>query len=351
MLFLVTGTPGAGKTLFTLDKVYNTYRKNVSEAESRPLFISGIPGLDWEFFGASELKNPEKWYDCPEGSIIIIDEAQRIFPQRSARDSVPKKCHEFETHRHRGQDIYLITQDGNLVDVHLRRLAGKHYHVKRTLGQEVATVYEYDHYQKDPSEYFSKRDAVSTAPWKYPKAIYDKYKSATMHTVKKRYPFKLFLFPAAIVILLLLIWFVVHKVQSSSMFGEAQQTVQEEPKSIGQALAPKNNKVVDLQTTRAGYARVHKPVLPGMLHTSPFYQEHYKARSYPVPPCIMYQSDKRQFTTNACKCFTEQMTTYETSIELCRYWTKNGFYDPAKEKVYRDGKGGGRAIAPPPATG
>ena len=68
MLTLITGQPGNGKSLYTISFV-----EAKRQAESRPVFYYGIPELTLPW---TQLEDPTKWYECPEKSIIVIDEVQ-----------------------------------------------------------------------------------------------------------------------------------------------------------------------------------------------------------------------------------------------------------------------------------
>jgi len=94
MIYLITGLPGAGKTLFTVADVMG-----MAEKENRQVYYSGI--TDCKVPGWIELEKGEDWYKCPVGSIIIIDECQRVFRPRSAGSNVPEYVSKFETGNHR----------------------------------------------------------------------------------------------------------------------------------------------------------------------------------------------------------------------------------------------------------
>jgi KaiC/GvpD/RAD55 family RecA-like ATPase len=69
MIYIHTGQPGAGKTLFTLD----TVRKR-AKRENRPVFYHGIELQKPELFeGWQLLEDPKRWMDCPDGAIIVHD--------------------------------------------------------------------------------------------------------------------------------------------------------------------------------------------------------------------------------------------------------------------------------------
>jgi len=81
MIEQITGLPGAGKTLITLARV-----KELAEKENRQVYYNGITDLKLPWI---ELDKGEDWYKVPPGSIVVIDEAQRVFRPRGAGAQVP----------------------------------------------------------------------------------------------------------------------------------------------------------------------------------------------------------------------------------------------------------------------
>ena len=59
MLTIVTGVPGGGKTLHTLQRLLDEFKPAKGE-EKRPIFVNGVPDLNYEHFDADELVDPEK---------------------------------------------------------------------------------------------------------------------------------------------------------------------------------------------------------------------------------------------------------------------------------------------------
>ena len=127
MLYLRTGLPGTGKTLFALADV-----KEWADKDKRPVYYSGIKDL--KVPGWIELEDATKWPDLPANAIIIIDEAQRVFRPRHTSSAVPEHVAALETHRHKGVDLVLITQHPKLLDSNVRRLVGVHRHYVRVFG-------------------------------------------------------------------------------------------------------------------------------------------------------------------------------------------------------------------------
>ena len=145
MIVLITGLPGNGKTLYALDWV-----KRKADKEQRPVFYARIKGLTLPW----TLIDPFEWDKCPANAIVVIDEVQQandptdpkspsLFGVRQRGAVVPPWAAALETHRHKGIDLVLITQDPMLMDVHDRKLVGMHFHVKRVFGLQRATVHEF----------------------------------------------------------------------------------------------------------------------------------------------------------------------------------------------------------------
>lgn len=181
MLQLYTGAPGAGKTLKML-------ADHLADSDgSRPIFVFGVEGLvpsdKW-----SVLDDPLKWHETPPGSIILVDEAQTVFRPRPKGSPVPDYVAAAEVHRHLGHDLVMTTQYPMLIDVHLRRLVSDHQHLVNVWGLKGrSTVFEWDESQDDPKDSFARKRARKYM-FKYPKKVFDLYKSAQVHTKKPRVP-------------------------------------------------------------------------------------------------------------------------------------------------------------------
>lgn len=179
MITLITGLPGSGKTLYTVGLI----KKHL--ADNRPVY-SDIEGLNIP----GVLPSPDNWQDTPEGSVVVYDECQRIFPSTGkpgvAEDA---RIRAMETHRHTGHDLIFITQAPSFVHAHIRKLVGKHHHVFRAMGLKSATVYTWDGVCNTPNDKKEHRTA-NIQRWSYPVKDFESYKSATVHTHKFSLPSK-----------------------------------------------------------------------------------------------------------------------------------------------------------------
>src|SRR5438034_8009578 len=113
MITFITGLPGNGKTLYALN-----YIKAYAESEKREVFYSGVKDLllPW-----TEVK-AEEWMALPAGAIMVIDEAQFVFPKKPNGSKLPEHYEKLAVHRHSGYDIFIITQHPTLVDNFVRQL-------------------------------------------------------------------------------------------------------------------------------------------------------------------------------------------------------------------------------------
>ncbi|MDR1934979.1 MAG: zonular occludens toxin domain-containing protein [Candidatus Accumulibacter sp.] len=312
MIHLATGLPGAGKTLFTI-----TYVKELAEKENRQVYYSGIEGL---CLGWTEIE-AEKWMECPAGSIIVIDEAQRLFRPRGNASKVPEYVKELETHRHNGFDLFLTTQHPMLIDANVRRLTERHWHICRRFGMEYATVLVFESCKDQPLSASAKGQRLS---WKFPKESYNYYKSAQVHTVKRRLPMVWIIVGLGIILTIAVggyyIWRRLHpelevkkpvSTEASTSFLDFGG-----PKVSGKAEPPSEKKPL----SREEYIAVHQPRIEGLPHTAPVYDEVTKPIEAPVPAACWSMKSK------GCRCYTQQGTRMIMDKSLCEQIVANGYF-------------------------
>ena len=185
MIILITGVPGSGKTLYAVQLLeeYILANDHLLKTQQTPRDIfSDIDGLVIE----GVKKSPTDWRDVPDGSVVCYDECQRNMGPDGQGRSSREDIQELETHRHRGIDIILITQHPKLLHAHVRRLIGRHYHLFRMYGAETAKVFRADKsIDVDKAASLNREDSVI---WPYPKKLYGRYQSATVHTHKRKLP-------------------------------------------------------------------------------------------------------------------------------------------------------------------
>lgn len=340
MITLITGVPGSGKTLMA---VSDLAKKVDKEWAGRKIFIHGIPDLTIPtepIPDGHSIQDMHVWLKWPEnnGSIVVIDEAQNIFPPRSAGSKTPEIVEWLHVHRHSGVDIILITQMPGRIDKQVRDLVGAHYHIHKTpLG--VRMRYFWDYCENNPK---SGMKNARPEVYKFDKKAFGLYKSAEIHTkVKTPKSRVLWVIPLALVV------FGITSYMGYSLlsgFGSSEKadsenssvssfvdvpsddlkkTVKDKSVVAGQEMggriAPSQNKNLTEEML--------KPKIEGMVESKPLYDQirQVKQLEYPVA-CISGGK-------TGCSCYSSQGTVIkEIDKKTCNDYVKNGMpFNPYKE--------------------
>ena len=319
-ILLITATPGGGKTALAVQIM-----KEAVDA-GRPLFVMGIPDLLVERVVCPPIKewtetrvdpdNPElslPFFTFPPNSLIVLDEAQRVFRMRASASRVPDHVAAFETVRHTGVTFVLITQHPNFIDTHIRNLVGQHVHL-RDVGLLGRHYYEWPE-AADPKQF-------TTAPikkrWKLPKESFALYKSASVH-IKRNYSV-----PPALVFLLFAFLAVVAG--GYYLFGSVQKKIA--PAAALVAVDPVQNHSTSASvpgqlavTDPSQMLMEFTPAVPGRPETAPAYDALRVVKSMPVVSgCIQ--------TATRCTCVNQQGLDAGLDALQCRAWMVNPPFDP-----------------------
>lgn len=340
MLYLYTGVPGAGKTLYAVSNLLK--RKDF---KGRPIFVDGIKDLDHDkinYFDIPEGESIQTWPKwAPPGAIIVVDECQRIFRPRPSGSKVPDYVAELETHRHRGLDFILITQHPRLIDVHLRGLIEHHTHLGKTnLGLRRKMEWTTGG-AKDPESRANIRETLISV-YRLDKSVYGLYKSAEVHTkIRTKKSKLLMLFPLTLCLVGYGIW------SFSGFWGRFQGEVPSTDKKIeaisSEQSTPITKEQTQIETDTGRYETKtvqderpkphiseddYKPRVDNRPETAPMYDSMNKSvKSMPWPvACI--KSD------NGCNCYTDQGTKIkEISKKTCVQYVNDGLpFNPYKTK-------------------
>lgn len=319
MLHLVTGVPGSGKTLSVIDHVI----KQTSDGgpwEKRQVFYFNIDNCVVPGWQELTEEQAHEWYELPTGAIIIIDEAQQLYPPKDWKTQAADGVSRLDTHRHHGFDLIFITQHPKLLHAGVRRMVGLHWDLDRRHGQELAKRYVWSACSDNPRDWNSRKDAV-TEPYKFPKHIYEYYKSAEVHTHKRKYPLKLIgalCFVLAIPVIGLLTYY--------NFSPGAEELVEQSEARPGPSLfdgVGNHQNEITLQE----YLEARQPRTQGLPHTAPLYDELTEPQDYPRYNCVA--STQR---TETCKCYSQQGTLYKFfPIAKCLDIVENGYLDLAKK--------------------
>ena len=333
MIILQTGVPGSGKTssvvnMLMTDESYTHFTDKDGVKKKRPLFVNGIPELKIEHEELTDEQIKEKPFQdfLPYGSLVIIDEAQRLMGTRSAASKVPPFIEALALHRHHGLDIVLITQHPSFLDSFVRKLVQRHMHVSiKPVGRKL---YEWNECVDQPDSSVNIAKAIERT-FVVPKKSFGMYKSAEVHTKPKRRIPKSLIFVA--LFLPLLIGFAVYTINgmskrfsadeqqttattvaSSDVDGTSEPQNTAAPADIGQNLKPED----------------FVPVLAEKPESKPIYNgvRQVKTFEYPVG-CV-------DGGKSGCTCYSSQGTPLkEITKAMCKDYVKNGLpFNPYKDE-------------------
>jgi zona occludens toxin len=333
-IYLNTGTPGAGKTLFTLWTVeqrrikdnkeyHDKWVADGSDANHPPLerdvyyFNINVKNLPW-----IRLDNPQDWMDKPVGSLFVFDECQEAFPPRANSSTPPKYVAELAKARHQGYDLYFVTQHPTFVDPYIRKLAEEHNHLMRPYGAKRAVVHTWKGVKDNCDK--SRKDSL-TSSFAYPKEVYGWYKSAEVHTHKFKLPTKIKMLLLIPLLLGACIYGVVR------YFDKKIEAAKPVPVA---STAQTRNAMTSTGSVKLAFDPASfKTRIDDIPWSAPRYDDLTQPTVAPrIAGCMVMRKK--------CKCITQQGTDYKTSEKFCLIAIQNGIFQD-----FEDGGGAGRAAS------
>lgn len=338
-LIVVTGLPGRGKTLLALwlaDQV----------GRGRPVFVSGVRGLKPRE-GWHVLEDAQQWEDTPEGSVVLIDEAQRVFEPASASAKVGAHIRALETVRHGGRTLILTTQHPMLLHGNVRRLTQAHLHLVRKFGESRAQVYRWEMVADvgTRAALLASVKAARMAVWAYPVEVFQWYESAEVHTVQRKRPWQRYALFSVPVVVAGLIGVAVWKLGAlASAPSEVSGVV-----SGAGSTNPLGNQGLDAGSQAVGargrvvtpveYVQARAPRIEGLPWTAPVYDEITKPVRVAMPVACLEMAGR-------CRCYSQQATPVNVGVALCRAIVANGlFQEFDADGKERDVSGGDSRVA------
>ncbi len=348
-LVLRTGLPGNGKTLNTIKEV-----DAQAKAEGRPVYYHNVAGLNPSRLQADwfEFEDPLKWFELPKDSIIVVDEAQGsedrpMFGTRDPRKPVPPHISAFETIRHRGHQMHLITQDPRFLDVHLRRLCNEHIHYWRIFGSQKVSRYVTPRVVNDVEKLSSFSQSSRTIITLDSKMFGVYTSSQGGHHFKFQPPRKAIIAVGIIVIAVIGVWSLMSKYSGGSDEPVASgdglvSQVTETARSVLPSIAGPGMSSVGTPVTRAEYVQARAPRIEQLPASAPIYDALTQPKAYPRLYCMSSSDDavyRRNFgrmstavvngVPTVCQCYTQQGTRVDTDFEFCARIVDRGYFDPA----------------------
>lgn len=336
---LMTGTPGSGKTLklvSMMDKDEDVFKPDENGIKRK--VFTNINGLKLPHIPVSSKLSEQthstdeklsfhdcyEWIQKPEnhGSILIIDEAQDVWPTRSAGAKVPPNVEWLNTHRHLGVDIFVLTQNPKYLDLNLRGLVKKHWHIAANkLG--MRTLLEWKYCATNPVA--QAKDAFASI-YKPDESVYDKYISAQVHTDNKTKRSKwVYILPVVAILAPLLIFVSYKLLQSKYSVPEQAENVQAASDVVNSSggLTVPSNTAESANLTPEMFV----PTLSERPESKPIYNGVRQVHQYErLAACI-------DGGKSGCACYSDQATKLREIPEaLCREYANEGLpFDPFRE--------------------
>lgn len=327
MIYLITGTPGMGKTSFLAKSILENREGlfKFDDGTPRPIYTCNIPWTDKgrRLLGVSEVSKEDVQAasihdNFPEGSVLIVDEASEVYPSRAMSSKLPKHVEGLNTLRHKGYTLILITQMPHMIDSFVQKLVFKHWHLHpNQLGQKL---YEFLGCQTSFG-----RSVLQMGVGQFYKPdpqVFDLYNSSTKHIkTKRKLGWKWYLLPTMPVLIGFALWLASDKMDEMSggakpdSSGHAIQAAAPATASSAPSVEPPAE-VVD-----AGAEFDYVPLVEGRPETAIIYDGIRKVQQFPVvSACVS--------SAKACNCYTQQGTKVAMTRKMCRDWLENRPFNP-----------------------
>lgn len=272
---LITAVPGGGKTIYA---VWYIIKQAIEQG--RTVYTAGIPDLQiptislsygqlkqWHESQQIEIANPSgipvpddeiprELLNIKEGSLIVIDEVQYLWPAAGSKDP-PEHIKYLTKHRHHGLEFVLITQSPQLVHRHVLAVVDKHIHIRKTwAGRQL---FEWPEYCANVRAVSSRMSAIKRS-YKLPVRAYGLYRSASKH-VKQRMtvPAIVYAFPVILAVTGYMFYSGYGKIQAKTeqtarvMKGEEDLFMPDMPDRHGEHSAPAASSSPDILVNSTQY--------------------------------------------------------------------------------------------------
>lgn len=326
---LITGQPGSGKTAKTVHMIQDEI------AKGRVVFVLGIPGLTLPFVPMPPVKEwtvkrsieedetiQQAHLNFPDGCLLVIDEAQKIYRPRGVSSAVPDHVAALETHRHHGIDIWLLTQHYTFIDSNVRKLVKRHIHCRDhwTGWKTYERGEAFDH--DSPTE----RKVAAVEAYKPPKEVFHLYTSSSKHVKRVR---KIPKWVYGVPILLGVSGFLAYRAYFATIDRTAREAA---PVADSAAHPPRIDKAgspaaVGTPPARAGQRggavepADFEPRINTRPESAPIYDQLRQVKALPyVAGCAAIRE--------RCICYTAQGTDAFLTADQCREWLRKPPFNP-----------------------
>lgn len=371
-----TGKPGNGKTAFMMERMMQAAAEK-DPAKQRPIFASGIDGLQPGI--AAVIADPRTWNDVdpagppectcdkhPEphahvlrnGALWFVDEAWKWFGHLhdASRQATPLHVLALAEHRHRGIDMVWTTQGPNQLYPFARPLIADHHHHVRRFGTTFVDVFKWEELQDDVKSVAKRESAIRTTK-ALPKAVFGQYKSADVHTIKRKIPLRVFALPFMAAAAVGLVYLALQLMKPDAVAAETKGQDAAQAAASPEASASRGG---PRWASAEAYVADHQPRLAALPWSAPVFDD----RNVTADPEVYCASSGAGLDANgnhkpaSCSCLTEQGTPYRLPDAECKLLARQGMpYNPYRQDREQGGGDGGdppssmaRSAAPSPGA-
>lgn len=318
-LVLLTGKPGAGKTLRMIEYMQQAI------ADGRPCYACNIDGINMP--GVMPWEQPHDWQELPATAVLFVDEAQKFFRTRRGMVDPPESIKAMETIRHDGVCIVMTTQQPTYLDKHLRGLVGHHEHLVELIAGQVSNVYTFRECAEDVTP--SARDGAQFEAWRHPKRLHKAYKSAEVHTKKTLIPTKIKLLAVAALGTVAFVTYAFMPKDDAAHDKPGQADL-----SADLAGSPPSERATSSDKKGRGTVVEYLAAFTPRIPSQPWSAPEYDGMQPAGPPRVFCMASGAGEDANgehkvaSCRCLTEQGTTYMMQPATCHYIARHGQYEP-----------------------
>lgn len=318
---------------------YNEIIDRINERDGEQQFKTMLP-VRTIYSNIKALKVPYSranvydWRECPDGSIIVIDEVQLVEPYSDLKNKTNDIVQELTIHRHRGFDFYFITQAPSLLHPTIKELIGCHYHITRPYGR-TPKVYQYGSCRAYPNTMVNKINCEDKFSFKPQDRIFKLYKSTSINTHKGRIPKGVFIF-ASIAMLCIFGFLYMVTTKDMGLVGDMANT------AVGKPVTQHHEKN---EQNQENLSSDKKQSLDENA------QQHNSANSVEPPQNMQLQDEKPIIVGciemgEKCNCYHEQGGIIDVSKQECKRYIQG--YRPYYANRNSSNSGSSSVVAPAP---
>lgn len=284
--------------------------------------------------------NVYDWRECPDGSIIVIDEVQLVDPYDNIKDKENRIVQDLTIHRHRGFDFWFITQSPTLLHPTVKVLIGVHYHLTRPYGMKTV-VYQFGSCKDNPNAMVNRQNVESKFFFTPQDRIFKLYKSTTINTHKKRFPKGIWFFVAWVVLgIAFFIYNIMQGDYKKLAVGNESIVTTEQAKSVSAQNIEQGAKNVisatldtATQTSQQTTQYTPPPPIPTQAELERKYLPAYTvevANIDTVRPALVAQMG------NECRAYNQYGDLLNIDDDLCKKMLKEYGLKPRARQVFND---------------